>query len=71
MGRSRSNAAYGTCATSPARIEQGVQVFNDGFNVVIFSYHGFLTRPDDSRAVFAFSLQFKKNIQTKVDVSLR
>ena len=52
-------------------VSQGTQVFDRDWSTGIFSYHGILTRPDGSRAVFHFSLQFKKNVQTKVSVTLK
>ena len=39
-------------------------------NTAFLSYHGRLTRPDDSEAVFGFKLQFDRDGQATVSISL-
>ncbi len=57
-------------------VTRGVQFFSDmggsgrGADINLWTYHGLLTRPDGSKAVFAFQMHWRQWDPTKVTASL-
>jgi hypothetical protein len=58
-------------------VTRGAQFFSDlggtghGADVNHWDYHGILTRPDGSQAVFSFQMHWLQGVPTKVTASLR
>lgn len=58
-------------------VTRGLQFFSDlggsgnGADVNMWNYHGLLTRPDGSQAVFAFQMHWRQGAPTKVTASLQ
>lgn len=58
-------------------VTRGLQFFSDlggtgrGADINHWNYHGLLSRPDGSRAVFAFQMHWRQGAPTKVTASLR
>ena len=58
-------------------VTRGVQFFSDlngtgnGADISLWNYHGLLTRPDGSQAVFRFQMHWREWVPTIVSASLR